>query len=213
MKIQLAVVGAGSLIGRHLCRRAVRLGWDVNAFSISECYSQYDYKNRLFYTSHLSWEEHVLWNVSLDYDIQFEALHDEIRNATGVVYIHESTPAMKNNSHTFEECAIKLAKIAGDWSVRHFIAVDTAMNDNRISISEDWSHLLAENVSPWMIVSLLNTGQIYSYDRYSTCLRVFKNRTVKSIGLEVAPISMINADTVAKVLIYFSKIIFIVMKL
>lgn len=36
MRHQLTVFGGGSLIGKSLCRRAVRLGWDVNAFSIED---------------------------------------------------------------------------------------------------------------------------------------------------------------------------------
>ena len=50
-----------------------------------------------------------------------------------------------------------------------------------------------------MIVSLIKPGRIYSYDAYTTCLSVYKSRTLKSMGLETANVDAIDAESVAKV--------------
>merc|ERR1712194_853953 len=52
--------------------------------------------------------------------------------------------------------------------------------------------------NPFMIVSLLRPGKVYSYANFSSCLPVYKNRTLRSLGIDSQPIDCINADTVAK---------------
>merc|ERR1719242_2236690 len=88
---------------------------------------------------------------------------------------------------------IELCKMAGSWSVRHFIAVQ----------SED--EILGERAqreigqtNPFMIVSLLRPGRVYSYSHLTSCLPVYKNRTLRSLGIDTPPTDIINADSVAK---------------
>merc|ERR1712129_493235 len=52
--------------------------------------------------------------------------------------------------------------------------------------------------NPFMIVSLLRPGKVYSYANFSSCLPVYKNRTLRSLGIDSQPIDCINAETVAK---------------
>merc|ERR1719334_1847441 len=197
MRIKLAVIGAGSLLGRHLCRRAVRIGWDVHAFSvfdIEQIYKQeMSIRERTFYNkkAESDWMSHVAWFADTDYDVDFENLRDEIRNVAGLVYFHEDTPHSEQTS--FEDNVIGLSKLAGTWSVRHFVAVqserDILGNEAQAEIGQ---------TNPFMIVSLLRPGKVYSYSQFSSCLPVYKNRTLRSMGIDTKPVNIINAETVSK---------------
>eukprot|EP01084_Bolivina_argentea_P252864 424582_1 len=199
MRITLAVLGAGSSLGRHLCRRAVRIGWDVHAYSIYDVETIYkqstSIRQRTFYNSksESDWLKHISWITDCNYDENFEDLGNEIRNVTGLVYFYEDTPLLKSNNNMFEENVISLSKLAGNWSVRHFIAVQS---ENKILNNKIQQQIGQTN--PFMIVSLLRPGKIYSYSNFASCLPVYKNRTLRSIGIDTKPINIINAETVAK---------------
>eukprot|EP00483_Globobulimina_turgida_P008998 UN09016 len=201
MRITLAVVGAGSLLGRHLCRRAVRIGWDVHAYSIYDIETIYkrstSIRQRTFYNkkSESDWlsHRHISWITDCNYDENFDNLRDEIRNVTGLVYFYEETPLLKSKSNTFEENVINLSSLAGNWSVRHFI---TVQSENEVLNNKTQQQIGQTN--PFMIVSLLRPGNIYSYSNFTSCLPVYKNRTLRSIGIDTKPINIINAETVAK---------------
>merc|ERR1719244_597897 len=197
MRINLAVIGAGSLIGRHLCKRAVRIGWDVHAFSVYDVETiqkqSASHRQRFLYDkgTELDWLQHISWVTDCNYDYDFDALREEIRNVAGLVYFHEETP--QSDSSTFEENVIHLSKLAGSWSVRHFIAVQS----EKESLSEKAQHEIGES-NPFMIVSLLRPGRVYSYSRLTSCLPVYKSRTLRSLGIDTPPTDIINADSVAK---------------
>lgn len=206
MRINLAVIGAGSLIGRHLCRRAVRIGWDVHAFSIYDVEQVYkqstSIRQRTFYNKNqldqTNWLQHISWITDVNYDENFELIGDEIRNVAGLVYFYEETPFLKSGHSTFEQNVIKLSKLAGNkWSVRHFIAVQSDdMSQEQILSNKTQQEIGQTN--PFMIVSLLRPGKIYSYSNFTSCIPVYKNRTLRSIGIDTKPINIINAETVSK---------------
>ena len=205
MRINLAVIGAGSVIGRHLCRRAVRIGWDVHAYSmydLQEIYRQsMSMRQRTFYNKNSieqsNWLSHISWVTDCDYDENFDKLGDEIRNVAGLVYFYEDTPFLKSGETTFEQNVIKLSKLAGHkWSVRHFIAVQCEENGEKDILTNQGQQKIGQT-NPFMIVSLLRPGKVYSYSNFSSCLPVYKNRTLQSMGIDTKPINIINAETVA----------------
>eukprot|EP01083_Nonionella_stella_P051655 137162_1 len=202
MRINLAVIGAGSLLGQHLCRRAVRIGWDVHAYSIHDVETIYkqatSIRQRTFYNkeSESDWLKHISWITDCNYDQNFESLGEEIRNVTGLVYFYEETPLLKTTPSLFEEKVIKLSKLAGHWSVRHFIAVQSEEKEE-LMLSNATQQAIGQT-NPFMIVSLLRPGKVYSYSNLSSCFPVYKNRTLRSIGFDTKPTNIINAETVAK---------------
>merc|ERR1712083_643000 len=44
----------------------------------------------------------------------------------------------------------------------------------------------------------MGPGKVYSYSKLSSCLPVYKNRTLRSLGIDTPPTDIINADSVAK---------------
>ena len=200
MRINLAVFGAGSLLGRHLCRRAVRIGWDVHAYSIYDLETIYkqstSYRQRTFYNkqTQTGWMDHISWITDCNYDEDFDKYKEEIRNVTGLVYFYEDTPFLKSNSASYEEQVSTLSKLAGTWSVRHFVTVQSEQH-----ILSNKTQQKIGQTNPFMIVSLLRPGKIYSYSSFSSCLPVYKNRTLRSLGIDTKPTDCINAETVAKV--------------
>mmetsp|Transcript_10219 Transcript_10219/g.16460 ORF Transcript_10219/g.16460 Transcript_10219/m.16460 type:complete len:329 (-) Transcript_10219:1158-2144(-) len=206
MRIQLAVLGAGSLIGRHLCRRAVRIGWDVHAYSMydiatvykqSSTLRQRTFGHRGVGENEAQWLSDIAWMTDLNYDENFERLQDDIRNVTGLVYFYEETPLLKSEQTTFEENVIKLSKLAGTWSVRHFVTVQSEEYSPHSILSNKAQQQIGQS-NPFMIVSLLRPGKVYSYSHFSSCIPVYKNRTLRSIGIDTKPVDIINAETVAK---------------
>merc|ERR1719410_2714271 len=199
MRINLAVFGAGSMLGRHLCRRAVRIGWDVHAFSMYDLQTIYkesvSYRQRTFYNKsrETDWMDHISWITDCNYDEDFDKYKDEVRNVTGLVYFYEDTPLMKTKDGSFEHQVSTLSKMAGTWSVRHFI---TCQPEEHILSNKTQKQIGETN--PFMIVSLLRPGKVYSYSNFSSCLPVYKNRTLRSLGIDSQPIDYINAETVAK---------------
>mmetsp|Transcript_32641 Transcript_32641/g.52940 ORF Transcript_32641/g.52940 Transcript_32641/m.52940 type:complete len:319 (+) Transcript_32641:18-974(+) len=206
MKINLCVLGAGSFLGRHLCRRAVRMGWDVHAFSIynmQEVYKQaYTLRQRTLYNrgvgdGEIEWMQHLSWVTDLNYDANFEHLRDEIRNVTGLVYFYEDTPFLKQEGNSFEQNVIELSRLAGTWSVRHFATVQSEQYAPHSILSNKAQQQIGQT-NPFMIVSLLRPGKVYDYTQFSTCIPVYKNRTLRSIGIDTQPVNMISADAVVK---------------
>merc|ERR1719242_2751131 len=88
---------------------------------------------------------------------------------------------------------IELCKMAGSWSVRHFIA-----GQSEDEILGERAQREIGQTNPFMIVSLLRPGRVYSYSHLTSCLPVYKNRTLRSLGIDTPPTDIINAHSVAK---------------
>lgn len=122
-----------------------------------------------------------------------------MKNCTGVVYLYEPTPKLsskRGRKGTFENNALELAKHCADWGVRHYICVEDISNG--ATISQEIEDEIGD-INEYLIVSLIRANQVYSYDQYSTCLKVTRNRLFRSMGFNFEPIDAINAETIAKV--------------
>ena len=161
------------------------------------------YRRRIFYNDDLNWRENITWNASYNYDSIFDRLHDEMKNCTGVVYLYEQTPMITKKKGTFSDNAVKLAKHCADWGVRHYICVEDIANGATISQKVEDE---IGDIDEFLIVSLIRANKIYSYDQLSTCIPVFRNRTLRSMGINVDPLDALNAETVAKVCFVVAKI-------
>ena len=99
-------------MGRTICRRAVRLGWDVNAYSMYQGRQwKLNWRDRIMYSDKRNWEENLTWNYDIDYDECFEKFHDAICNSTGLIYCYEPTPYLDKVS--FQDNAVRISKIIG----------------------------------------------------------------------------------------------------
>ena len=136
----------------------------------------------------------MTWNASYNYDGKLESLHNEIKNCTGVVLLYEPTPLITSNKITYEQNAIKLAKLCGQWSVKHFICVEDF--ENNAIISQESEDIIGDT-NDLLIVSLIRANKIYSYDSLKTCLNIYKNHTLRSIGINTKPINAINSETIS----------------
>ena len=74
MRYHMTVLGAGSMLGRCLCHRAVRLGWEVNAFSVFPIRPALEIRKRIFYRDPHLWEEQATQNNTHTLNFEFNFL-------------------------------------------------------------------------------------------------------------------------------------------